>query len=208
MPEIWQWAFVQKGNPNTELTNRCSGTNRNLLLRWSEKKHCKFSLIRKTTFWTLKEQDQSYCSQHKADQKRSRILFNDIPWDDPCTVEYSPPKNIQLILKNGTNISQVVHHIRLQPCPQLENLCQIYQQHRWTSNREIGWSSNLMVSAIESEKVWALKTFADQYQDEPNPPNSPKKAVRFDRTNDSTSSIPGNILEGCKTLFSRKTVNN
>ena len=61
----------------------------------------------------LKESDYVYVLQPKADHQGSKIPFTEFRWMGPYIIENVLPKNIYLVLKIGTNKTQVFHRMRM-----------------------------------------------------------------------------------------------
>ena len=61
----------------------------------------------------FKEADYVYILQPKADHQRSKIPFTEFRWMGPYIVEKVLPNNKSLVLKMGTDKTQVLHRMRM-----------------------------------------------------------------------------------------------
>ena len=61
----------------------------------------------------LKEADYVYILQPKACHQGSKIPFTEFRWVDPYNIEKVLPNNNYLVLKIGTNKTQVLHRMRM-----------------------------------------------------------------------------------------------
>ena len=61
----------------------------------------------------LKEAEYLYVLQQKADHQRTRFPFTEFRWIGPYIIEKALPNNNYLVLKIGTNETQVLHWMRM-----------------------------------------------------------------------------------------------
>ena len=61
----------------------------------------------------LKKADYVYVLQPKADRQRSKIPLTEFRWIGPYIIEKVLPNNNYLVLKIGTNKTQVLHRLRM-----------------------------------------------------------------------------------------------
>ena len=150
----------------------------------------------------LKEQQQMYVPQRKADHQRSRTLFTDFRWIGPYIVEKTLPNNTYLVPKLGTNKTQVLRRMKLrlftprQPIPEVQTTSQERKP-----DPEVIKHNDPYARARESEFE---KPIFDLDRHKPNNHNSSKTTKRHDLANYVTSIIPGTIREGSPELSLRQ----
>ena len=157
-------------------------------------------MIKKPNASKLKEQQNAYVLQPKADHKGSKIPFTDFLWIGPYLVEKALPNNNYLVQKHGTNKTQVLHRMRLRLFTPRQPLADIQTtSQEWKPDTEVTIKhDDLYAGAWESEYETPI---FDNDQHEPSNANSREITVRHDLSNDETCTIPGTIQEDSPEVF-------
>ena len=140
----------------------------------------------------LKQSDNVYILQPKADHQGSKIPLTDFRWIGPYIIEKVLPNNNYLVRKIGTNKTQILHRMRLRqfkprhPIPDTP-----VTPREWQPDPEVIIKhDDLYARAWECEFD---KPIFDSDRDNMVTPNSPEVSVRPEEAADETRSTPGTI---------------
>ena len=140
----------------------------------------------------LKRSDYVYILQPKADHQGSKIPCTDFWWIGPYIIEKVLTNNNYVVRKIGTNITQILHRMRLrqfktrQPIPDTP-----VTPREWQPDPQVIIKhDDLYARAWECEYD---KPIFDSDRDNLVSPNSPEVTVRSGEATDETRSTPGTI---------------
>ena len=150
---------------------------------------------RKPNASKLKQADNVYVLQSKADHQGSKILFADFRWIVPSRIEKVLPNNNYLVRKIGTNKTRVLHQLRRCANSHPANPCRIYKSHHVSGNQTRKLSLNTMICTPEHGSVHMRnQIFCSDYNNLVTP-NSPETRVRSEEAANEMSSTPATISE-------------
>ena len=142
----------------------------------------------------LKQADYAYVLQPKADHQASKIPFRDFRWTVPYFIEKVLQNKNYLVLKIGTNKTQVLLRKSLYQFTPSQLMSDIQIAPReWKPDPEvIIQHDDLYARAWECEQD---KTIFDSDYNKLVAPNTPKITVRSKEAADAIRSTPWTILE-------------
>ena len=123
----------QKPNSTTDIGEEVVQKTR--MIHESVSKHLLHSYIRykqycdkKAAAHPLAANDYCYALHPQANNQGSKLPFREFLWTGPFVIVKTLPNNNYLIRKSQTNKTQILHRIRLKPCPTKDRLQDIQVQ--------------------------------------------------------------------------------
>ena len=114
----------QQPNPTTDIGEEVVQKTRMIHMHESVSKHLLHSYIRYKQYYDRKAaahqlvaNDYCYALHPQANTQGSQLPFREYLWTGPFVVVKTLPNNNYLIRKLQTNKTQILHRIRLKPCP-------------------------------------------------------------------------------------------
>ena len=149
---------------------------------------------RKANALKLKQADYVFILQQKADPEGRKILFTDFRWIGPYIIEKVLPNNNYLVLKIGTNKTQILHRTRLRQFTPRQQLSDIpVTQREWQPDPEVVIThDDLYARAWECEYD---EPIFDNDHSNFAVPSSPEITVQSEQTPDEMRNNPGIIRE-------------
>ena len=139
----------------------------------------------------LKEADDVYILQPKADHQGSKTPFTEFRWVGPYIIEKVLPNNNYLVRKIGTNKTQVLHRMRMrQFTPRQPPADKTVKPQAYKSDPEVSLNHDDLY-AREWECDYGQPIF-DAENDNKAPPNQREIPVQSDSSTEKIRNIPGN----------------
>ena len=139
----------------------------------------------------LKEADDVYILQPKADHQGSKIPFKEFRWVGPYVIEKALPKNNYLVRKIGTNTTQLLHRMRMRQFTPRQPPADItVKPHEYKPEPEVGLNhDDLYARAWEHDFEQPI---FDAENSNEAPPNQREGPVQSDFSTEEMRNTPGN----------------
>ena len=138
----------------------------------------------------LKEADYVYLVQPKADHQGSKIPFTEFRWVGPYNIEKVLPNNNYLVRKIGTNMTQVLHRMRMRQITPRQPPADItVKAQKYKSDPEVSLNhDDLYARAWECDYEQPI---FDAENDNKAPPNQREIQVQYDSSTEAIKNTPG-----------------
>ena len=160
----------------------------------------KHILTKRQTLQKIKKADYVYVSQPKADRQGSKIAFTGFRSIGPYIIEKVLPNNNYLLRKNGTNMTQVLHRMRLRQFTPHQPPADIsVKPQEYKSDPEVSLNHDDLYA-----RAWQYdydQPIFDAENDKAAPPNPQEILVQSDFSTEEKRNTPGKKHECSPEIF-------
>ena len=139
----------------------------------------------------LKEADNVYILQPKADHQGSKIPFTEFRWNGPYIIEKVLPNNNYVVRKIGTNKTQVLHRMRMRQFTPRQPPADIaVKPQEYNSDPEVSLHQDDLYA-----RAWEYdfeQPIFDAENDKAAPPNIREIPLQSDYSTEEKRNTPGN----------------